>query len=209
MADRLRNEGRRLTDMVEQVLEVAGVQSGRRTYQMRELDVREVLEQAISASDLLVNESGFDIGLETEGCLPNITGDPAALTRAIQNLIGNAIKYRGNNRRLNIRASTLKRDGRSELRIDFEDFGIGIQPDELSHIFEPFYRARDVISAQIPGSGLGLSLVKQTVESHGGRIEVTSTAGEGTVFTVLLPTAASDEPSVRLAEGYEQTHTAD
>lgn len=205
----IRDEGRRLTDMVEQVLEVAGVHSGRRSYQMHRLDPRSLIEQALGASNPLIAEHGFDLELEIAKEVPLINGDTAALSRALQNLISNSVKYSAESRWLRLQVDTIKDSDLSWLRIRVEDRGIGIAAADLPHVFEPFYRAGTVLSAQIHGSGLGLSLVKHIIESHGGRVVVESNLGKGTVFTVLLPPTETNQTIVELAEGYEQAHSAD
>jgi signal transduction histidine kinase len=113
--------------------------------------------------------------------------DRAALGRALQNLLSNAMKFSGEQRLIKIRAHTGKRRHGKEVLITVEDKGIGIEPDELKMIFEPFRRGKAVISSHIPGSGLGLSLVKRIVESHNGRVSVRSIPGQGSAFTLHLP----------------------
>ena len=112
-----------------------------------------------------------------------------------QNLIGNAIKY-GAARRLDsdLRAAGTGRD----VAVTVADRGIGIDAADQPRIFEPFYRARDVVAAQIQGAGLGLSLVQRIVEAHGGRVTVQERAGQGATFTVTLPAATRrSRPSAR------------
>lgn len=128
--------------------------------------------------------------------LPPVLADEPALRRVFQNLVGNAIKYGAGGGVIRISAASTARD----VRIAIADAGIGIAPAEQQRIFEPFYRAPDVIAAQIQGAGLGLSLVKRIVESHGGRISVRSTPGAGSEFTVTMP-AAMEEPIARKADG--------
>ena len=115
----------------------------------------------------------------------------------MQNLISNAIKYAkpdGKNRWARVSAhvnaqTSAGRQGK-EVRITIEDRGLGIKSTDLPHIFEPFYRGHEAIATQIEGSGVGLGLVKQIVEAHGGRISVKSTLGVGSTFTLHLPIAA-------------------
>jgi two-component system, OmpR family, sensor histidine kinase SenX3 len=204
----IRDEGRRLTEMVEQVLEVAGIQSGRRAYQLRPVNTRHLIEQAISACDLLITEGHLQVETDIESELPWVAADPAALSRAIQNLISNAAKYSGESRWIGIRAGTENTENGVGVSITVENRGIGILPGDLPHIFEPFFRGRDVVSAQIHGSGLGLNLVKHIIESHGGRVSVESAPGRKTAFTLHLPATDLKETEASAIGGYEQTNTA-
>ncbi len=175
-------EGRRLTDMVEQVLEFAGAQSGRQRYDLRPVNVTEVINRAVAACQS--SKGGFSIETSLDPNLSVVRADAAALQRALQNLISNAIKYDGQSHWARVSAQTF---GGNEVRIRVEDRGMGIDPKEVPHIFEPFYRGQEAVAAQIEGSGVGLSLVKQIVEAHGGSVSVKSTPGIGSKFTISLP----------------------
>ncbi len=180
-------EGRRLTEMVEQVLEFAGAQSGRRRYEFRSTQVADLINGTLTACRAQTQESGFHVETEIESNLPPVSGDEAALKLALQNLISNTIKYDGESRWARLSAQMGAGERGAEVRITVEDRGSGIATVDLPHIFEPFYRGRDVVAAQIQGSGIGLSLVKQIAEAHGGRISVRSTPGAGSAFTLHLP----------------------
>jgi two-component system phosphate regulon sensor histidine kinase PhoR len=182
----VRDEGRRLTGMIEQVLDFAGIRSGRRIYNLRPTDISEVVRQALGACNSQIQRLGFEIDVQVPDDLPEIAADRPALVRAVQNLIGNALKYSSASRWIGIRAFS---EG-NKLSVAVEDRGPGIPADEQPHIFEPFYRGRYATNAQISGSGLGLSLVKEIVEAHGGTITVTSTAGKGSLFQISLPAHA-------------------
>jgi signal transduction histidine kinase len=105
----------------------------------------------------------------------------------MQNLISNAIKYDGKNGWTRISAQLSGGKHGSEIEITVEDRGIGIDSADIPHIFEPFYRGHEAVAAQIQGSGVGLSLVKQIVEAHGGTLSVKSAPGVGSAFTLHLP----------------------
>jgi signal transduction histidine kinase len=197
--DLVRNEGRRLTEMVEQILEFAGIQSGQRGFALRPVAVRPLLEDVVGASRALVEDAGMRVDVEVPETLPPVLGDESALRRVFQNLVGNAIKYGATGGWIGLQAQAAGR----EVRIGVSDRGIGIAAAEQARIFEPFYRAPDVSSAQIHGAGLGLSLVKRIVEAHGGRITVRSEPGHGSEFVVQLP-AAGEEPIRAQAAGEPQ-----
>lgn len=181
----IKSEGKKLSQMVEQILEFAGARSGKRKYDLRETDVKNLIEDALRACQPLINEKDFTVESEIAENLPKISADSNALSQAIQNLIVNSIKYGNGNRWLKISAN----NGDELVKITVEDKGIGISKKEISQIFQPFYRSKSVIDAQIHGNGLGLSLVKQTVEAHGGKISVESEIGKGSKFTINLPQA--------------------
>jgi signal transduction histidine kinase len=148
-----------------------------------------LLEDVVAASAVLVEAAEIQVEYDVPESVPPVLGDEPSLRRALQNLIANAVKYGRNGRWIGLRARNVGR----EVEITVADRGIGIAPAEQLRIFEPFYRAADVVTAQIQGAGLGLSLVKRIVEAHGGRIAVRSVPGTGSEFTVVL-TAAEREP---------------
>ncbi len=179
----IKREGKKLSGMVEQILEFAGARSGKRKYDLRQTDVKNLIEDALRACQPLIDEKDFTVESEIAENLPKISADANAFSQAIQNLIVNSIKYGNGNRWLKISAN----NGDGQVKITIEDKGIGISKREISQIFKPFYRSKSVVDAQIHGNGLGLSLVKQTVEAHCGKISVESEIGKGSKFTIELP----------------------
>jgi signal transduction histidine kinase len=205
----IRDEGRRLAEMVEQVLEFSGEQSGRRFYVLKQTELDRVIEDALAACHPQIVDRGFKIEKRISENLPVVNIDPAALSRAIQNLLGNAMKYSGESRWLGLVVESVKTGEREEVEIKISDQGVGIAPSDLPHIFEPFYRGNAALALQIHGTGLGLSLVKQIVESHGGRISVESKLKHGTTFTLKLPIIPPETSSTESTkESYEQAHFA-
>lgn len=192
----IESEGRRLSEMIEQALEFAGIQSGRKAYALQPADAARIIESALAACAPLISEGGFTIEKRIAAQVPPVAADAAALSRAIQNLLNNAMKYSGDNRWVRLTAKPAAGHPASEVQITIEDRGLGIGAKDLPHIFEPFYRSDEVTSAQIHGSGLGLSLVKHIVEAHGGRIRVESVAGRGSAFTLHLPALMQTDAAI-------------
>jgi signal transduction histidine kinase len=187
--DLVRNEGRRLTDMVEQILEFAGIDSGQRAFALSPVALAPLLQDIVESRRALLENAGFRVEFEIADHLPPVLGDEAALRRVFENLVANAIKYGEAGGWLGIRARPVG----GEVHVTVSDRGIGIAAGEHTRIFEPFYRTPDVIAARIQGTGLGLSLVQRIVRAHDGNITVHSEPGAGSEFTVALP-AASEEP---------------
>jgi signal transduction histidine kinase len=188
----IRGEGRRLTEMVEQMMEFAGVQSGRKAYHFAETSVEGLIDDALSACDSLLKENNIMVEKTIAPNLPPVSVDPMALRQSLQNLIGNAIKYGAQAGWMGISAS-FKPGAESTVEIAVADHGLGIPPDDLAHVFEPFYRGAEVVAAQIHGNGLGLSLVQRVVAAHRGRVTVESAPGKGSVFTIHLPAGPATE----------------
>ena len=201
--DLVRGEGRRLTEMVEQILELAGIQSGQRGFALTPIHVPPLLRHVVHASSTLIEGAGLTVEYDIAEPLPPVLGDEQGLRRVFQNLVGNAIKYGESGGWIGIRARTSGR----EVLITVADRGIGIAAAEQGNIFDPFYRTPDVIAAQIQGAGLGLSLVQRIVEAHGGRITVRSAAGSGSEFTVHLP-SATEQPAPRSSAAADAARTS-
>ena len=181
----IKGEGKKLSAMVEQILEYAGANSGRQQYKMSETDVADVVRDALNESRPLIETGGFTIETEIQSDLPMISADKIALSSALQNLIANSVKYSNGSKWIKVSAV----NGSGRVKIAVEDKGRGISGEELRKIFEPFYRAKEVVDAQISGNGLGLNLVKKIAEAHGGTISVESNPGTGSKFTIDLPVA--------------------
>ena len=181
----IRSEGRRLGEMVEKILDFAGIQSQRRVYDLRPTDVADLVRSTMAENVALFENEGFQVEADMPGEEIPALADAAALKSAFQNLIGNAVKYADGNKWL--RVSVERLDHQVAIRV--QDRGLGIPSADLPHIFEPFFRGRDVVDAQIHGSGLGLSLVKHVIDGHRGAISVISSSHQGATFTITLPTA--------------------
>ncbi|HUD99825.1 MAG TPA: HAMP domain-containing sensor histidine kinase [Bryobacteraceae bacterium] len=185
----IRREGRRLAGMIEQILRFAAGQSRPATYDLGPVPVADVIARVLANLAALPEAEGFIVEREIDPDLPPVQADAAALTHCVENLIANAMKYGGEARWARVRAATM--EGGSRVRISVEDRGAGIDPADLPHIFEPFYRGKDALTAQIHGAGLGLSLARDIAEGMGGRLEVLSEPGQGSTFTLNLAAAAT------------------
>jgi signal transduction histidine kinase len=191
----IETEARRLGETVERVLHFAGIESGR--IARMPLAVDSLIAEAIDAA-LRHDRETFSIVRDISPDLPLVFGDRPALRSAIQNLIGNAMKYGGTDRWIHIRAEADRERPVPQVRITIEDHGRGIAPPDLPHIFDPFYRGAEATSRQIQGSGLGLALVRRIAQAHGGRVSVVTREGAGTAFTLHLPASVAihDKPSL-------------
>ncbi|MGI9100904.1 MAG: sensor histidine kinase [Terriglobales bacterium] len=188
----IKTQARQLTLLVEQILLFAATRERRYQYNVRTLQVGEFVEPALTATTGLAREAGFTIEANVAAGLPAISGDLLALSQCLQNLITNAVKYGGSDRRVLV-AAGLSGDA-GEILVSVEDHGAGIPPGELGQIFEPFYRSPSATAAQIHGSGLGLPLARSIAEAMGGRLTVTSELGKGSCFVLHLPVADAAAP---------------
>lgn len=179
----IKSEGRKLSSMVEQILDFAGARSGRRKYDLQPSDPAAITTEAIEESRSILDGKSFEVETAIEPGLAPILADRQALGQAIQNLIANSVKYSNGSRWIRISAEEIE----GEVEIAVEDRGIGISKDDLRQIFEPFYRSRAVVDEQIHGNGLGLSIVRETVGAHGGRVDVKSEPGKGSRFAIRIP----------------------
>jgi signal transduction histidine kinase len=183
---RLRQQSEALGDMLEEILDFSRLEAEQRSLQREACSPREILEEAI---DMLPAHGAVprEVSLVIEEDLPNIDADRRGLVRAVYNLLDNAAKYSPPEHPIRVRAE--RRNG--SVAFEVKDGGSGIDGDEIGRIFERFYRGRAARSTSIKGTGLGLSIAETVVKAHEGRIEVETSPGEGSRFTILLPLSTS------------------
>jgi signal transduction histidine kinase len=170
----IRLEGRRLSQMVEQVLSYASAESGRARLALKPVDIGRMVAGAVEMS-------GDGVKVEAGDAIGSVMGDEAALMRAVRNLVDNALIHGG--APVTVRVATAGETA----RIAVEDHGAGLPEDELKRVWDPFYRGRGAQEEQRPGSGLGLALVQRIAEEHGGRVEAENLVAGGARFTLILP----------------------
>jgi two-component system phosphate regulon sensor histidine kinase PhoR len=178
----LGNEVERLDKLIQRVLELSRLEAGRHPFERTRLEVAELVRDAIAAFDAATLGRPTRVEVDVEPELAMI-GDRATLVRAVSNLLINAWKYTGDDKRILVQA---RGHGR-HLELVVADNGIGISPAERHDILGEFSRGQGAIDRGIPGSGLGLAFVRVVVRAHRGRIVVESTPGEGSTFRLRLP----------------------
>ncbi len=172
-----------LTAMIENVLAFsASLQSG--THAPSEsLALGEVLRRAVETMTPEVEQAGCRMEVNIAGDLPAVAGDGVAVELVFRNLIGNAVRHGVGGKWIGVSASVHGQ----EVQVRVSDHGPGVAEEERERIFEPFYRGEQTRTSQVPGTGLGLSLVRNTIERYQGKVEVNNSPGGGAQFTVRLP----------------------
>jgi PAS domain S-box-containing protein len=172
----------RLHRLVGDLLMLDRLDTGALPLDLAPVSVAELAAEAVRSASATAAKQGVTVGITT-GTGPDIPGDQRRLIQVLDNLIANAVKFSHRNTQVHVTATY---DG-GRWRIDVTDEGIGIPPDEAGQLFTRFVRASNARTAGLPGTGLGLSIVKVLVEMHGGHVEVDSTLGHGSTFSVFLP----------------------
>jgi len=173
----------RLAQLVDNILDYSRLEAGQHMLNRAPLDLRTVVAASMDSFRLRLEDAGFHYEVSLPEALPEVLGDARALQHCLLNLLDNAVKYSRD--RKDIRVAVTAGDGHVTLAVS--DRGIGIPQEEQDRIFEKFARVETGLVHDVKGAGLGLSLVQMLVHAHHGRVEVTSTPGEGSTFTILLP----------------------
>jgi signal transduction histidine kinase len=175
----------RLLGLVSDLLFSARLQGGRLELDRTEVDLHQLVVQAIESARPRAETAGVEL-TATTATVPIVSGEAVRLAQLVDNLVSNAIKFTPSGGRVAVRLSSEE----GLVRFEVSDTGIGISEQERERLFERFFRSQNALERQIQGTGLGLYISKAIVEAHGGRIGVDSKAGEGTTFVVELPVAA-------------------
>lgn len=181
--DTIINESERLTRLLNNVLDFSQIEQGLKTYHLAPTSLGEIVHMAARAMEYPLAQQGFELRLDVENSLPAVNADGDALQQAILNLLTNAMKYSGTSREIDLRLQ--RQNGQAIIQVT--DYGVGIAPEEQGPIFDNFYRVLTPESKLIPGTGLGLTLVAHVAKAHGGSVEVQSTPGAGSTFSIHLP----------------------
>jgi signal transduction histidine kinase len=184
--DQLTKEAQRLSNMVEKLLDWSRLESGRKALRRERTEVRGLFDRVQEI--FRAQQLGTTYQTEVDEGLPAVAVDRDAMAQAVLNLLHNAVKYTGPDKRIRLRGRRGEKG--SGVAIEVADNGVGIRPQERKRIFERFYRADDLLSRHTEGTGLGLAIAKRIVEAHGGRIEVESQEGKGSTFRIELPATA-------------------
>lgn len=188
----IETESRRLTQLIDNILDLARIESGRRTYELAPGDLERLVAEVIRTFRPRLAQDGFRLEqVPSPEPLPAVTLDESALARAIANLIDNAVKYSGDSREVEV---GLRREGGFAV-VWVRDRGIGIPREEQERIFDRFHRVSTGLVHDVKGSGLGLAIVRHVVAAHAGRVELASRPGEGSTFSIWLPLEAAAAPA--------------
>lgn len=185
----------RLTSLINDLLDISRIETGRVRFELQAVQLGEVIADVVNALATQAESKSLNLTYEVAGGLPEVMGDRDRLNQVLTNLIGNALHYTPEGGEIEVRAYPVEK----AVRVDVQDTGIGVPPEDIGHIFERFYRSEHPVVQETRGTGLGLSIVKMFVEMHGGRIWVESQVGKGSTFTFVLPLPVEREEAARRA----------
>lgn len=195
-------ETQRLSRLINQVLDMAKIESGDAEWRTSELDVREVIGESIEATSQLFSEGGVALATSLATEAPPVRADRDRLMQVLLNLLSNAVKFCAPGAgHVEVRLS-VQAEG---LRVDVQDDGPGIPAAEQERIFEKFRQGSDTLTGKPRGSGLGLPISRRIIEHFGGRLWVESEPGKGATFSFVLPLDPRAQAAGAAARGLERT----
>lgn len=184
----INSESVRLTELANEILDMVRLETGKVEWHMAEVDIKEIIDTAVKTIAPLTMDKGLYLNVEVSNHII-AKGDRNRLLQVLLNLLSNAVKFTSSGG-----ITVGARESVSEVEVWVSDTGEGIYPDEKEKIFEEFYRIGDNLEGRPKGSGLGLSISKKIIESHGGKIWVESEIGRGSAFYFTLPVEVSQRP---------------
>jgi signal transduction histidine kinase len=179
----INGEAKKLTRLIENILDFSRMEAGLRPYRMEPADLRESVTKVLARMETQFSQGHFEVATAIAPDLPRILADERAAEQAIENLLANAMKYSGESRRIEVAAR--RADG--HIVISVRDHGIGISRREQGRIFRKFYRVQRELGGGPQGTGLGLAIVDHTMRGHGGFVRVESEPDQGSTFSLHFP----------------------
>ena len=189
MSVAIHDEAKRLTHMISQYLDITRLESGATVLRRSAVRIEALVERTLLMLDPLAAERGIRLTRRLGSTSRPVLADADLLSRAISNLVSNAIKYSPPKTEVIISA----KNAANGVSIEVADQGYGIPEGSLNRVFEKFYRVPRVEDVDVPGTGLGLALVREIAELHGGSVAVRSSVGTGSVFTLWVPCSEGEE----------------
>ncbi len=180
---RILQQSERLSHLIDNILDFSKMEEGQKIFRFERADITPVVKEMVESFQKITADEGFLISLSITEPLPDVVFDHEAMEQVIHNLIDNACKYSGESRTIEVQ---LYPEG-NKIVISVRDQGVGIRKEDKNKIFSRFYRAGEELTQAVKGSGIGLTIVKQIVESHQGEVTVESNPGKGSIFNVILP----------------------
>ena len=176
------SEGERLTELINDVLDIAKMESGHMEWKMEPLDLHEIIEHCLAATAPLFQRKKIDIIKELRAIKHFVAGDKSRFIQVLINLLSNAVKFTETGY---IKIHT--ENCGNEIIVSVIDSGVGVKPENQQRIFEKFRQVGDTLTEKPKGTGLGLPICKQIIEHYQGRIWVESQLGKGSSFLFSIP----------------------
>ncbi len=192
----INGEAKKLTRLIENMLDFSRMEAGLRPYRMEPADLGEVVTRVLARMETQFSQGHFVVNTQIAPGLPRVLADEGATEQAIENLLANAVKYSGDAKQIDVHA---RRAG-DHIEISVTDHGIGISRREQARIFRKFYRVQRELGGGPQGTGLGLAIVDHTMRGHGGFVRVTSEPQQGSTFTLHFPIPVENVFEPTLAE---------
>ena len=194
----INSESERLTRLINDVLDLARIQSGRMHWAEGDLEINEAIDTAVDGINILSNQKYISVRVDLDPDLPPVWSDKDKLVQVVTNLLSNAIKFTPEEGEIWVQAKFLP-EGSGMVQVSVSDTGIGIAPEDQEKVFEKFRQMGDTLSDKPKGTGLGLPICKEILEHYGGRIWVESELGKGSTFFFTLPVARKVDVEVLVA----------
>jgi len=190
--DHIITAGRHLLQLINDVLDISKIEAGRMDLYLEDFDIATMINDAASTVTTLVEKNNNELDIKVAENLGSMHADLTKIRQIVFNLVSNAAKFTSGGK-VGIEASAIDKDGRAFIRLAVADTGIGVPQEKLEHIFEEFSQADNSTTRNYGGTGLGLALVRKFARMMGGDIQVESTPGEGSTFTLELPARVVEE----------------